>query len=70
MKELSDLEMQNVAGGAYSGTVFKYEVKKGDILSVIAQRYKTDVKTICDLNKIPNANTIEVGQILLVPYVG
>ena len=34
MKELSDLEMQNVAGGAYSGTVFKYEVKKGDVLSV------------------------------------
>ena len=53
-----------------NGTVFKYEVKKGDVLSIIAQRYKTDVKTICDLNKIPNANTIEVGQILLVPYVG
>ncbi|MBQ3372116.1 MAG: LysM peptidoglycan-binding domain-containing protein [Oscillospiraceae bacterium] len=70
MTEINDFDLQNVTGGAYSGSVFKYQVKKGDVLSVIAQRYGTDVKTICDLNSIRNADAIDVGQVILVPYKG
>lgn len=68
MNKLSDSALETVSGGAYSGSVFKYQVKSGDTLSMIAQHYRTDVKTICDLNSIRNADAIEVGQILLVPY--
>ena len=70
MENLQDLELQNVSGGAYSGTVFKYQVNKGDALSVIAQRYHTDVNTLCELNNIKNPNMLEAGQIILVPYQG
>ena len=70
MTELKDFDLQNITGGAYSGSVFKYQVQKGDMLSVIAQRYHTDVKTLCDLNSIRNADALDVGQIILVPYNG
>ena len=68
MTKISDFDLQDVTGGTYSGSVFKYQVQRGDVLSVIAQRYHTDVKTLCELNSIHNADAIEVGQIILVPY--
>lgn len=42
-----------------------YEVKKGDTLSNIARRYKTDVKTLRDLNDLIGTD-IRVGDILIV----
>lgn len=42
-----------------------YEVKKGDTLSNIARRYKTDVKTLRELNDLVGTD-IRVGDILIV----
>lgn len=39
-----------------------YTVKSGDCLSVIAEKYGTTVKRLCDLNGITNANLIYAGQ--------
>ncbi len=44
----------------------RYQVSKGDSISVIAQKYDTSAASIKKLNKL-NSNTIRVGQHLLVP---
>ncbi|MDF2636341.1 MAG: hypothetical protein K0R78_3215 [Pelosinus sp.] len=41
-----------------------YTVKKGDTLSGIAAKYKTTVDKLVKINKIKNANLINVGQVL------
>ncbi len=43
-----------------------YTVKKGDTLSVIAQRNRTSVKTICSLNNITSRTTLRIGQKLVL----
>lgn len=43
-----------------------YQVKWGDTLSKIAQRYHTTVKHLVELNKIKNSNLIYAGEILLI----
>ena len=70
IQALNENEVQNVNGGAYQGACFVYVIKKGDCLSVIAQRYGTTVKTLCELNNIKNPNLIYAGNKLLVPYNG
>ena len=65
---INESELQNVNGGVYTGPCFVYEIKKGDCLSVIAQRYGTTVKILCELNNIANPNLIYAGNKLLVPY--
>ena len=67
---LTEEELTTVNGGAYQGTCFVYIIKKGDCLSVIAQRYGTTVKTLCELNNIKNPDLIYAGNKLLVPYKG
>lgn len=64
---INESELLNVGGG-YTGQCFVYIIQKGDCLSVIAQRYGTTVKTLCELNNIANPNLIYAGNKLLVPY--
>ena len=70
LEALKENEIQEVNGGAYEGTCFVYIIKKGDCLSVIAQRYGTTVKTLCELNGIKNPDVIYAGNKLLIPYKG
>ena len=60
----------NGKGNGYTGSCFVYIIKKGDCLSVIAQRYGTTVKTLCEINNIANPDKIYTGNKLLVPYKG
>lgn len=46
-----------------------YQVKSGDTLGAIAQRYQTTVTALSRLNKL-NGNTIRIGQTLLIPRAG
>ena len=70
LSALTDEELEQVVGGVYQGPCFVYVIKKGDCLSVIAHRYGTTVKTLCELNNIQNPNLIcDVNQ-LLIPYNG
>jgi len=39
-----------------------YKVKSGDTLWVISRRYKTPINIICELNKISENSTLQVGQ--------
>jgi LysM repeat protein len=53
-----------------SPTFRTYVVKSGDTLSAIAARYDTTVQAIVDLNNLPDANRLSVGQVLLIPHPG
>jgi LysM repeat protein len=44
-----------------------YEVAAGDTLAAIADRFDVDVETLATVNGITNADTIEVGQFILIP---
>ena len=46
-----------------------YRVKRGDSLSVIAQRYNVSLAALKAVNSI-SSNTIHVGQELTIPGVG
>ena len=64
---MDEKEMEQVSGGAYTGSVFVYTVQEGDRLSVLAQRFGTSVSVIADLNAIKSANSIYTGMKLLIP---
>ena len=70
LEALKENEIQEVNGGAYEGPCFVYVIKQGDCLSVLAQRYHTTVKTLCELNNIKNPDKIYAGNKLLIPYNG
>ena len=44
-----------------------YEVRRGDTLSGIADRFGTTYQNLAALNGIPNPNIIQVGQIIRLP---
>ena len=44
-----------------------YRVRKGDTLSAIAAKYGVTVSQIVKANKIKDASTIHVGQVLVIP---
>ncbi len=44
-----------------------YIVRRGDSLSVIAERYRTTVSELVAINQLRNRNSIRVGQQLLLP---
>jgi len=48
----------------------KHQVKSGETLSQIADRYHTEVSTLKTLNRIKNAHTIRAGSTLIVPMQG
>lgn len=45
-------------------------MKRGDTLSAIAARYQTTATEITKANKIPDANTLVVGQTIVIPIAG
>ncbi len=50
--------------GLAAGTKIEYTIKTGDTLASIASTFNTTVETIMKDNKIADANTIYVGQVL------
>ncbi|MYA54236.1 MAG: LysM peptidoglycan-binding domain-containing protein [Dehalococcoidia bacterium] len=46
---------------------FDYEIVSGDTLSDIAESFGTSVDAILDLNPGLDPNTLQIGQIILVP---
>jgi LysM repeat protein len=56
-----------VPTGLAPGTHITIIVKSGDTLGGIASRYNSTVDAIVALNKLANANSIEVGQSLIIP---
>lgn len=71
IQALDENAIQDVNGGAtstYSGPCFVYIIKKGDCLSVLAQKYGTTVATLQQINNISNPNLIYEGHKLLIPY--
>lgn len=67
--ELNENELVNVSGGA-GEQAFVYVIKSGDCLSVLAEKYGTTVKKLCELNNIKNPDKIYTGNKLLIPYKG
>ena len=49
--------------------ITRYEVRSGDSLSSIAQRYGVSVDTIIQANHLPDADFLRVGAELLIPPV-
>ena len=47
-------------------TSFKYTVKSGDTLTLIAKKYKTTVDRIASINGITDKNKIFIGQVLKI----
>ena len=63
-KNMMDMELENVTGGAAYGNNY-YTVKKGDTLGAIALKYGTTVNKLMALNPhIKNANLIYPGDII------
>jgi len=48
------------------GSKIEYIVQSGDTLAIIAQKFNSTVEDIIEQNKLENANTIYVGQKLIV----
>tara|TARA_R110000824_G_scaffold7892_7_gene35995 strand:+ start:15529 stop:17670 length:2142 start_codon:yes stop_codon:yes gene_type:complete len=44
-----------------------YQVRSGDSLSIIAERYRTTVSELVAINQLRDRNTIRIGQQLLLP---
>ncbi|MFO6296710.1 LysM peptidoglycan-binding domain-containing protein [Rahnella selenatireducens] len=44
-----------------------YTVKSGDTLSAIAKSFDTTAAVLVDLNNLPNANVLHIGQVLKLP---
>lgn len=65
---LSENDLATVTGGDGVLPCFVYILKRGDCLSVLAQRYGTTVKALCELNNISNPNLIYEGNKILIPY--
>ena len=65
---LDDDALEMVNGGAYQGSCFLYVIKKGDCLSVLAYKYHTSVKILCEINNIENPDQLSEGKKLLIPY--
>ena len=65
---LSENDLATVTGGDGVLPCFVYILKRGDCVSVLAQRYGTTVKDLCELNNISNPNLIYEGNKILIPY--
>lgn len=54
-------------GGEASAPTVTYRVQSGDTLSTISARYGVSVDALASANDIADANTIQVGQTLVIP---
>jgi len=67
IKLMNDKEMEQISGGAYTGSVFAYTVQEGENLTILAHRYGTSVSVIAELNGIKSAKNVYAGMKLLIP---
>ena len=67
IKLMDDREIEDITGGAYTGSVFVYTVQEGESLSVLAHRFGTSVSVIAELNEIKSAKNVQAGMKLLIP---
>ncbi len=49
------------------GTLLNYTVRPGDSIAAIAIKFRSTEDAIIEENELENANTIQVGQILIIP---
>ena len=71
MSEVIDAnEVVQINGGVYTGACWRYQIQKGDCLSVLAARFGTTVATLCQINGITNPDLIYAGNFLYIPYRG
>ena len=72
MAEIINEELNNVSGGTLGPgyyNSFNYQIQPGDFLSVLAQRFRTTVQHIMDLNpKIKNPDQIRAYDWINMPY--
>ena len=47
-----------------------YTVQRGDVLKQIAARYGVSLSSILAINKIPNPDSLRIGQVLIIPPPG
>ena len=52
-----------------TATYIEYTVQKGDLLNSIAEKHSVTAKDILAINKISNADSLTVGQVLRIPKV-
>ena len=65
--KLTETNSGGSTGGGNGSTPVTYTVKSGDTLVGIAARFKTTVAKLIAANGIRNANSIQVGQKLIIP---
>ena len=68
--KMKDSDMEDVSGGAYSGSVFLYTVENGETISSLAQRFGTTVPVLCELNSIESIESFYPGLKMLIPLRG
>lgn len=72
MAELNKEELNEVSGGTLGPGYwdsFPYQVKPGECLSILAQRFRTTVQHIMDLNpKITDPDVIRAWDWINMPY--
>ena len=64
---LDDTELGKVSGGKYQGAVFMYTIQPGETLSVLAHRFGTTVRILCELNSIIDASQVRAGATIMIP---
>jgi LysM repeat protein len=54
--------------GLRAGTEIEYRIKAGDVLGSIAEQFGARVDDIMIINQITDPNSIQVGQVIKIPY--
>ena len=49
------------------GTELEYTIRPGDTIDAIATKFRSTTEAILELNEIDNPNTIQAGQVILIP---
>ena len=70
LSKMKDNDLESVAGGAYTGSVFVYIVTAEDTISSLAQRFGTTVQTLSELNNIKMLEDFYPGLNMLIPLRG
>ena len=66
-KSMTDQDMEKVSGGKYHGAVFMYTIQPGETLAVLAHRFGTTVRILCELNSIVDASQVKAGATIMIP---
>ena len=64
MSKMMERDLDSVHGGS----ILPIEVKEGDTLGAIAQKFRMSVEDICRWNDIKDPNQIHAGQILKLKF--